>query len=199
MPERRPKPPQPAAAKPEPKTVDQIAEALKKDQAKRREEARKEQRKAEKEREKEKEQPRFDPTKVAALLDKRTPQRQVSTGDTLNSTASLGLPSASAAQLSQSEIDALRARLAELWNPPVGAKSPDERVVRVRVQLKPAGRLSGPPQVLTSGTSVLFQTARESAVRALFRGQPFNMLRPEHYDQWKDIEITFDPRDMMRG
>jgi colicin import membrane protein len=67
------------------------------------------------------------------------------------------------------------------------------------VRLTRDGRLAGPPQVITSGSSILFMTARESAVRALFRGQPFDMLRPEHYDQWKDIEITFDPRDMMRG
>jgi hypothetical protein len=25
------------------------------------------------------------------------------------------------------------------------------------------------------------------------------MLRPETYEEWKDIEITFDPRDMIRG
>ena len=199
MPEPRPKPPEPAAAKPEPQKVDAIAEALKKEQAKRREEARKEQRKAEKQRPKKEEQPRFDAAKVAALLDKRAPQRQASTGDAINNTASLGLPSATAARLSQSEIDALRARLAQLWNPPVGARDPDELVVRVRVKLSRDGRLSGPPLVLTSGTSPLFMTARESAIRALFRGQPFDMLLPEHYDQWKDIEITFDPRDMMRG
>jgi colicin import membrane protein len=72
-------------------------------------------------------------------------------------------------------------------------------VVRVRVQLTPDGRMAGPPQVLTSGHSPLFLTARDNAIRALFRGQPFTMLRPEHYDQWKDIEITFDPRDMMHG
>jgi len=34
---------------------------------------------------------------------------------------------------------------------------------------------------------------------ALFRGPPLDMLRPEHYQQWKAIEITFDPRDMIRG
>jgi len=93
----------------------------------------------------------------------------------------------------------LRARLAQLWNPPAGASNPEELVVRIRVHLSRDGRLIGGPQVITSGTSTLFMTARESAIRALFRGQPFNMLRPEHYDQWKDIEITFDPRDMMRG
>jgi colicin import membrane protein len=199
MPEPRPKPPQPTEAKKEPK-VDEIAEALKKENAKKREEARKEQKKkVEKRVPKKPEVPAFDPTQIAALLDKRAPQRHASAGDTLNNTASLGLPSATSARLSQSEIDALRARLAQLWNPPVGAKSPDELVVRVRIRLNKDGRLAAPPQVLTSGTSVLFQTARESAIRAVFRGQPFNMLMPEHYDQWKDIEVTFDPRDMMRG
>jgi colicin import membrane protein len=53
--------------------------------------------------------------------------------------------------------------------------------------------------VVNSGTSALFAAARDSAVRALYRGQPFDMLKPEHYEQWKDIEITFDPRDMIRG
>jgi hypothetical protein len=25
------------------------------------------------------------------------------------------------------------------------------------------------------------------------------MLKPEHYEQWKDMQITFDPRDMFGG
>ena len=200
LPEPRPEPPKPAAAKepPEPK-VDPIAEALRKDAEKNKQEAKKEQKRAEKLQPKKPAQPRFDPDKVAALLDKRAPQRHASAADALNPTASLGLPSATSARLSQSEIDALRARLGQLWNPPVGAKTPEELIVRVRVRLGRDRRLAGPPQVLTSGSSTLFQTARESAIRALFRGQPFDMLLPEHYDQWKDIEITFDPRDMLSG
>jgi colicin import membrane protein len=200
MPERRPTPPpEPKEAKkpPQPK-VDPITEALKRDKAKKKQEA-KEERHAEKPEPKKPQMPAFDPSQIAALLDKREPRRQLASNDVLSSTASLGVPSATAAKLSQSEIDALRARLAQLWNPPVGAKTPEELIVRVRVRLSRDGRLSAPPQVLTSGSSTLFQTARESAVRALFRGQPFDMLRPEHYEQWKDIEITFDPRDMMRG
>ena len=53
--------------------------------------------------------------------------------------------------------------------------------------------------MLDHGTGTLFDTARDSAVRAVFRGQPFDMLKPEHYDTWKDIEVTFDPRDMFHG
>lgn len=144
-------------------------------------------------------QPKFDANKIAALLDKREPQRNAATGAELNSAPSLGIARGSDSQLSQSEIDALRARLMSLWNPPVGIQNPEEFVIRIRIQLGRDGRLSAPPMVLTSGTGTLFNSARDSAVRAVFQGQPFSMLRPEHYETWKDIEVTFDPRDMFRG
>ena len=146
-----------------------------------------------------KEQPKFDPRKVEALLDKRVPQRLAASGDAINETVALGAPSQTAVRMSQSELDALRARLAQLWNPPAGARNPQELVVQVRMQLKPDGTLAGAPMVVSTGQSPMYMAARDSAVRAVFRGQPFDMLRPENYEQWKDIEITFDPRDMIRG
>jgi len=141
--------------------------------------------------------PKFDPKQVAALLDKRDSTRLAA--ETLNSAPSLGLSNGAAAQLSLSELEALRARLAQLWTVPAGAKDPQELVVLVRIKLNRDGKLAAPPVVLTSGKSPLFIAARDSAIRALFRGQPYDMLKPEHYEQWKDVEITFDPRDMIRG
>jgi colicin import membrane protein len=146
-----------------------------------------------------KNEPKFDANKIAALLDKRDPQRHAATGETVNSVPSLGTAMGNAARLSQSELDALRARLMALWNPPVGMKNPEEFIIRVRMQLRPDGRLAAAPQVITSGRGTQFDSARDSAVRAIFRGQPFDMLRKETYDTWKDIEVTFDPRDMFRG
>lgn len=144
-------------------------------------------------------EPKFDADKIAALLDKREPTRTLATGQDLSSAPGLGNPMTHAARLSQSELDALRARLMALWNPPVGIKNPEDYVIRIRIRLDRSGRLSAPPQVMTSGHGQLFDSARDSAVRAVFRGQPFDMLKPEHYDVWKDIEVTFDPRDMFRG
>jgi colicin import membrane protein len=204
LPEPKPKPKPPVAA--EKKQVepqrDLIAEALKKDDSKKKQEAKKEAKAPTPPTPPKKEapqQPKFDPKNVAALLDKRAPQRLAAAGDVANQTVSLGAPSGLAAQLSQTELDALRARLAQLWSPPAGAKNPEELVVLIRMQLKPDGSLAGPPLVMTSGKTPLFMASRDSAIRAVLRGQPFDMLRPEHYEQWKDIEITFDPRDMIRG
>jgi colicin import membrane protein len=143
-------------------------------------------------------EPKFNADKIAALLDKRAPERQAVTGDTL-STPTLGTAMGNAAKLSQSELDALRRRLMSLWNPPVGIKDPQDYVIKIRIQLTRDGRLSAPPRVLTSGQGQLFDSVRDSAVRAVFQGQPFDMLKPEHYNEWKDIEVTFDPRDMFHG
>jgi len=92
------------------------------------------------------------------------------------------------------ELDALRARLMALWTPPAGAKTPEELMVTVRIKLNVDGTVEGVPMVINSGTSPFFMAAQESALRAVFRAQPFNMLNPASYESWKDIEITFDPR-----
>jgi colicin import membrane protein len=193
----------PAESKPEQKQAetkpDQIADALVKEEAKPPEPKKAEARTPMPPKKPAPPAPKFDPKQVAALLDKRDATRLAAAGDTLNNSASLGVSNGQAAQISLSELDALRQRLAQLWSIPAGAKDPQELVVLVRIKLKPDGTLAAPPMVLTSGKSPLFVAARDSAIRALFRGQPYDMLKPEHYEQWKDVEITFDPRDMVRG
>ena len=194
--------PKPSESKPERKAEakpDQIAEALAKDESKKPEPKKAEAQPPMPAKKPAPPAPKFDPKQVEALLDKRDSRRLAATGDTFNDAASLGLSNGAAAQLSLSELEALRARLAQLWTLPAGAKDPQELVVVFRVKLKPDGTLDGWPILVSSGKSPAAVAARESAARALNRGQPYDMLRPEHYQQWKDIEITFDPRDMVRG
>jgi colicin import membrane protein len=142
-------------------------------------------------------QPKFEPDKIAALLDKRDPQRNAATGVEANATPSLGTAAGAAAQLSQSEIDALRARLMALWNPPVGMQDASQTQVTIGIRFRKDGTLAVGPQVLTSGSGAQFNAMRDSAVRAVFVGQPYTMLRPEHYEQWKEIDFTFDTRQMF--
>jgi hypothetical protein len=202
--------PKPAdkADKPKPKP-DQVADELKKDEAKKPKPEKKqhefkpdqiaEELKNE-ETKKPRPSPKFDANQVAALLDHREPQRQVATADNLNSVASLGAPSGSAAHLSQSELDALRAKLISLWNPPAAVSAhPDLYVVAIRIRLSRNHRLIGQPEVLTSGDGPLFEATRDSAVRALLQAQPYDMLSLTTYDQWKEIDINFDPKDVFGG
>jgi colicin import membrane protein len=181
------------AEKPKP---DQIAEALAKDDTKKPEPKKVEAKPPTPPKKPVPPSPKFDPKQIEAkLLDKRTATRVAAAGETLNSTASLGLSNTNANQRSLSELDALKRRLHELWTAPSRTLDPQQMVVTVSFQLKPDGTLANRPEVLNKGTSAQWLAARDSAIRALYRGQPFNMLKPEHYEQWKEIVVDFDPRD----
>jgi colicin import membrane protein len=144
-----------------------------------------------------KQQPKFDADKIAALLDKRDPTRNAATGAELNSTPTLGTATGNAAQMSASELDALRQRLMALWNPPVGLQDAERNQVIIRIRFKRDGTLATGPQVITSGSGARYEAMRDSAVRAVFVGQPYTMLRPEHYEIWKEIDFTFDTPQMF--
>jgi colicin import membrane protein len=142
-------------------------------------------------------QPKFDANQIAALLDKRDVTREASAGETLSNTPSLGASKGEAAQLSQSEIDALRARLRQCWNPPVGAVDGNNIWVTLNVAFKRDGSLAREP-VMIKG-SPQGPVLQESAKRALYQCQPYTMLRPEHYETWREIEMKFDPHEMFGG
>ena len=100
---------------------------------------------------------------------------------------------------SQSEIDALHARISSCWSPPPGIDAHSRVYVVLRVLFKPDGTMSQAPTLVEGSTSSLTPALAESAKRALLLCQPFTMLRPENYDQWKDMQLRFDPHDLLGG
>jgi outer membrane biosynthesis protein TonB len=144
--------------------------------------------------------PKFNADQVAQLLDKREPQRQVATAQSLNDSATLGAAiGAQDAQLSQSEIDALRARISSCWSPPPGIDANSRVYVVLRVLFKTDGSMVQTPTLVEGSASALGPALAESAKRALLLCQPFTMLKPQHYDQWKDLELKFDPHELLGG
>jgi hypothetical protein len=97
--------------------------------------------------------------------------------------------------MSVNEIDALRARIAQCWSPPPGGLGADAIIVKLRLQLNEDGSLIGYPSIANSGSSPFFQAAADSAVRAVFQCQPY-ALPSEKYENWRDMILTFDPRQM---
>jgi outer membrane biosynthesis protein TonB len=184
----------PAKAKPPDYKPDKIADLLKKDAAK--------QPKPDDKANPDtppRDSPKFNADQVAALLDKRDPQRQMAAAETLNSQPTLGASSGTAAQLSQSEIDALRARISSCWSPPAGVNASSKIYVVLRVLFKQDASMSREPVLVEATASPLGPALAESAKRALLLCQPFTMLKPEHYDQWKDLELKFDPQELLGG
>ncbi|HEY5218006.1 MAG TPA: hypothetical protein VIJ17_14050 [Pseudolabrys sp.] len=143
-------------------------------------------------------QPKFDPDKIAALLDKRDATRSAAAGDTYNVDPTLGRANATAGRLSQSEIDAFRRRITDCWSPPVGMDTAQELVVVFRVIFNPDGTVKRGPDVIGGKPSAAGPVFAESAKRAILQCQPYTMLRKETYDSWQDMELAFRPSDMFR-
>lgn len=152
--------------------------------------------------------PDFDLNKVAALLDKlpeEPKQRQEAAPDSEpESTAGpaterVGLGTS----VTLSEIDALRAQVERCWNFPAGAANPEDLVVTVKISLNPDGTLSDAPRVAERDrarviTDQYFRVAAEAAVRAVRRCEPYR-LPVEKYSNWRQIELRFDPRELLGG
>ncbi len=149
--------------------------------------------------------PAFDPNKISALLDLRakqsaqqapnqpapqqaTPQRQAAPQG-----GALDQP------MSMSEIDAIRRQIEQCWSPPVGARDAADLVVRVRVLLNPDGSLRQQPELLDRSrlSDPFWRAAADSVTRAINRCSPLQGLPAAKYERWRDIEFTFNPKDML--
>lgn len=99
-----------------------------------------------------------------------------------------------------SELDALRSQLAGCWNVLAGANFDKALVVYIKLYMNPDRtiRRYEIKDKLRYSTDSFFKAAADSAVRAVNNPScsPLN-LPPGKYDQWKEITIKFDPREML--
>ena len=206
--EPEPKPVEKAEKPKEPKPKpDQVVEELKKDEAKK----------------PPKKLPEFKPDQIAEELEKddtkkprtqtkfgrqssrglaRSPRAAAASGDRRDAEQRRVVRGADRQRISPvaKRTCALRAKLISLWNPPPAISStPDQYVVTIRIRLTRDHRLIGPPEVLNGGSGPLFEVTRDSAVRAVIQGQPYDMLSATTYDLWKEMDINFDPREVFGG
>lgn len=97
-----------------------------------------------------------------------------------------------------SEKESFRVAVNACWNVDPGAEW--ARVsVTVGFSLDQTGKVSGDPSLLsfTGGTDAQAQTAFQAARRAILRCQSAGYQLPaDKYDQWQNVEITFDPSGM---
>jgi len=113
--------------------------------------------------------------------------------------ASLGTQtSTSAAQLSQSELDALRGQIQRNWSILAGLDGAEGVRIRIHIRLDPSGAIIGQPEVTATGGS---ESARNilagGARRAVLKASPFVNLPPEKYEAWREVIVNFDPSQML--
>lgn len=138
---------------------------------------------------------KFDADKIAALLDKRAPQRQAAAAAQTSQVSSQGAPKGQSQTLSLSEQDAFREKVKQCWKMP--HINDDKIFAYILLRLNRDGTLAQPP-VITDGMMnpdqrAVFDAFAASAIRALIQCQPYTMFKPEKYDLWKELEPRFFP------
>ena len=102
--------------------------------------------------------------------------------------------------LTMSEMDALRRQLSNCWSIQAGARYAEELVVEVRLIVSPDRRVLSATVVdqFRYGQDSYFRAAADSAIRAVNSPQcEVLQLNPDKYEQWKDLIVEFDPKDML--
>jgi outer membrane biosynthesis protein TonB len=183
--------PKPVEKKVEPQTVDPIAEALKKEEKK---PSPKPQVQATTPPQPQKPKERiFDQSKIAALLDKRDPARQATTGETLNSNAALGLSKGKSADNSATWGSLFQSQVERCWKKPYGGIESQNPEAAFTIRLKRDGTLEGMPAHEGAPATPYLRVYQESALRAIIECQPYN-LPAAYFEEWKYFTPVFTER-----
>ncbi len=102
--------------------------------------------------------------------------------------------------LSMSEKDLIRNQFQKCWDVPAGAKDAYNLIVTLHIEVTEDGTVT--KVELARDTSrynsdSFFQAAADSAMRAVERCSPLKNLPADKYGSWRDMELTFDPKDML--
>lgn len=108
---------------------------------------------------------------------------------------SAGSSTGKASRLTKSERDALAAQMRKCWNPPVAALERDDLFARVIVDLNPNGTVLRTKSVVNGAMTPLETAMGMAAQRAVKRCGPYK-LSSAKYDDWKQVDVTFDPKDL---
>lgn len=103
--------------------------------------------------------------------------------------------------LSISETDAIRSQFVKCWRMPAGAKDDYTLAVRVRVLVNQDGSVREvglvTDQVGRYQSDTFFRAAADAAIRAVHACSPLQNLPMDKFDTWKDMELNFDPQEML--
>ena len=143
----------------------------------------------------------FDTNEIAALIDKAK-EEQAETERKKEQLTQSSVKNSFAQGLSLSEEDALRAQIFGCWSVPLGLPYDKNLLVRIKLKLKPDGRILKSEildhaRMNTPGQS-FYKILAESALRAVRICQPLK-VPPTGYERWKELQLNFDPTEMLKG
>ena len=104
--------------------------------------------------------------------------------------------------LTLSQEDALRAQIFGCWSVPLGLPYDEDLLVRIKLKLKKDGTIMKSEildhQRMNRPGQKFYKVLAESALRAVRLCQPLK-VPPTGYEKWKDLQLNFNPTEMLKG
>ena len=143
----------------------------------------------------------FDPNNIAALIDKSKEELAETTNKTDKITQS-NQKNITSSVLTLSEEDALKAQIFGCWSIPLGLPYNENLLVRIKLSLKPDGTVINSEILdharMNKPGQGFYKVLAESALRAIRLCQPLR-VPSTGYERWKDLQLNFDAREMLKG
>ncbi len=142
-----------------------------------------------------------DTNQIAALIDKaKEESAKVEKQD--NKLTQSSVKNSFATGLTLSEEDALRAQIFGCWTVPLGLPYDDNLLVRIKLELKQDGTISKSEildhERMNRPGQKFYKVLAESALRAVRICQPLKVPQTG-YEKWKNIQLNFNPTEMLKG
>ena len=143
----------------------------------------------------------FDPNNIAALIDKSKEESAevLKTNDDITQDQERNVENTG---LTLSEEDALKAQIFGCWSIPLGLPYNENLLVRIKLKLKKDGTIIKSEildhQRMNKPGQKFYKVLAESALRAVRLCQPLK-VPPTGYDKWKDLQLNFNPTEMLKG
>ena len=143
----------------------------------------------------------IDTNQIAALIDKAKEEQAIKQKKTDKITQS-SQKNSFASGLTLSQEDALRAQIFGCWSVPLGLPYDEDLLVRIKLKLKKDGTIMKSEivdhQRMNRPDQKFYKVLAESALRAVRLCQPLK-VPPTGYDKWKDLQLNFNPTEMLKG
>ena len=99
------------------------------------------------------------------------------------------------ADIGSSVVAEFRRHLKTCMKLPASLSTSDDVRVKLRVFMKPDGKLAAAPQLIEATASAKGPLLLQGATQALQACEPYAMLPKDRYGEWKVLDLDFTPRD----
>ena len=143
----------------------------------------------------------IDTNQIAALIDKAKEEEALTEKKSSKLTQS-SVKNSFATGLTLSQEDALRAQIFGCWSIPLGLPYDDNLLVRIKLKLKKDGTIMKSEildhERMNRPDQKFYKILAESALRAVRLCQPLK-VPTTGYEKWKDLQLNFNPTEMLKG